>query len=144
MEDSSYEALYMGAYIFVFVIAITITIYLFSSISELSEKAYEYGRAKVDLAVSENVPIENAVILSGSEVISYYFNYIKKDLYSNKPTKNYYTVTIQTKTELLKEGSAYSYEQVKNLIGLSNKYTLKYESKNESTKLANVTLKVII
>ena len=137
MEDSAYESIYTGVYVFIFIIALTITIFLFKSISNLSEKSYEYGKAKTDLAVSEDVPSENTIILTSQEVISYYFNYIRKDLYSleSTPTNNYYTVTINGVGILATD----NYSVVKDNIGLSGKYKLEYLSKNGEKAQISIT-----
>ena len=137
MEDSAYESIYTGVYVFVFIIAISITIFLFKSISDLSEKSYEYGKIKTDLAVSENVPSESIITLSGQEVVSYYFNYIRKDLYNplSAPANKYYNVTINGVNILEYD----NYEQVKNKIGLNNKYKLEYKSK-DNTGLAQISI----
>lgn len=138
MEDSAYESIYTGVYVFVFIIAVTITIFLFKSISDLSEKSYEYGKIKTDLTISEDVPSESIIILSGSEVISYYFNHIRKDLYNplSMPTNKYYNVTING-VNLLESDS---YEVVKNKVGLNNKYKLEYTSRTGSTGIAEISI----
>ncbi len=142
MEDSTFEAMHVAVSIFVFIIAISATIYLFSSISELSERSYEYGKVKVDAAVSEQVPSENAVILDSSQVIAYYFNYVKKDLYlaPDATVKQEYKVTINTPSGTLTNNL--TYQQVLTSVGSTRKYILEYTSKNTSGAIPVATINI--
>lgn len=94
--ENSYEALYTGVYIFVFVAALTIALYLFQGVNELADSAYDYGKAVEDNALVEtNTDIEESKYLSREDVISYYFNYIKKDNYeSGTDVEGLQTLTI--------------------------------------------------
>lgn len=143
MEDSTFEAMHVAVNIFVFVIAISATIYLFSSISKLSERAYEYGKAKVDNAVAEQVPSENAIVLDSSQVISYYFNYVKKDLYAtpDSTVKQEYKVTINTPSGIITNTNL-TYSDVLNAVGTTRKYVLKYISKDTSGATPVATINI--
>ncbi|MEG0872482.1 MAG: hypothetical protein RSE00_00915 [Clostridia bacterium] len=143
MEDSSYESIYTGVYIFIFIIALTGTIYLFTSVGTLAEKAYEFGNVKSDKAIIENIPVDNVITLSPSEVISYYFNYVQKDMYSVSSADNMtnrYNLTITGRHGAL--ASTLNYEQAKDAIG-TGEYVLRYESENvdaKGKKIARVTI----
>ncbi len=81
MEESSFQAIYTGVYIFVFIAALTTTLYMFRNVNELAENAYNYGEIATNQSVIQ-APSEDYKI-TGEELISYYFNYIKKDKYES-------------------------------------------------------------
>lgn len=83
--ENSYEAIYTGVYLFVFVAAMTIAVYLFQGINDLANTSYDYGKAVTDNAIIETSD-EDTKYLSKEDIISYYFNYIKKDNYEDAPT----------------------------------------------------------
>lgn len=80
--ENSYEALYTGVYLFVFVAAMTIAVYLFQGVNDLANNSYDYGKVVTGDAVIET-DTEEAKYLSREDLISYYFNYIKKDNYED-------------------------------------------------------------
>lgn len=143
MEDSTFEAIHVAVNIFVFIIAITATIYLFKSISELSEKAYEFGKLKIDSVVAEQVPSENAVVLDSSQVISYYFNYVKKDLYAepDATVKQEYKITINTPSGTITRTDL-TYQEALNSIGTTRKYILEYKTKNTASGIPVATINI--
>ena len=152
MEDSAYEAIYTGVYVFIFIIALTVSLLLFNGINEVADLSYEFSNKISGSETLVNVPVEQNLLLSPSEVLSYYFNYIQKDLYSTEfvnsksgvvATK--YNVTIYTKakdqlnytnTMLSKD---LSIAEVLNAIGTDGKYILRYESV-ASNGVANITI----
>ena len=78
--NNSFEAIYTGVYIFVFIAALTISLYLFNGVNRLAQSAYDFGKISSSSAIIESDGIED-VYLTKEEVISYYFNYVKKDEY---------------------------------------------------------------
>lgn len=80
--ENSYEAIYTGVYLFVFVAALTIALYLFQGVNDLADRSYDYGKVVEGNAVIET-DTEEKKYLSREDLISYYFNYIKKDNYEN-------------------------------------------------------------
>ena len=83
MENAS-EAIYLGIYTMIFVIALSLTVFLFSSMLDYSEDAYEYMHSLGNDAVIVNAPANRHLLINGQDVISYYYNYIKKDSPQNK------------------------------------------------------------
>ena len=125
MEDSAYQALFTGTYIVVFIMALTVTLYLFNSISEFAELAYEFNVTSEDSSTIINAPVEANRLLTGEEVLSYYYNYVKHDLYTEKESPINYKVTITgINTNELKDKSLY---EVAQKIGVDNKYILHYK-----------------
>lgn len=120
--ENSYEALYTGVYIFVFVAALTIALYLFQGVNDLADNAYDYGKAVDSSAVIEtDTDAEDSKYLSREDVISYYFNYIKKDNYaSGTSVEGIPTVTINGITS-----SNLSYSEL--ISSLSGDKDKKYE-----------------
>ena len=85
MEDSAFEAIYTGVYIFIFIAALTMTLYMFKNVNELAERSYEYGIIASGDRLIE-APEEPDKILNKSDIVSYYCNYIKQDSYDNTNT----------------------------------------------------------
>ena len=77
--DSVNEALYIGIYTFIFVIALSLTIFLFSSLMSYTDRVYEYMHDLSNDGVNISLQADRHLILSSQEVVSYYYNYIKKD-----------------------------------------------------------------
>lgn len=138
MEDSSYEALYTGVYIFIFIAALTITLFLFKSVSDVAEKAYEFGNASQSGSVLVNVPVDENRYLNGSEVISYVYNYIQGDLFSSQRVNDEYEIVIKNKdgqTVINKRLTvANVYDQINKTINVKSKYILKYDQVNADGK----------
>lgn len=82
MEESSFQAIYTGVYIVIFIAALTTTLYLFNGINSLAENSYNYGNVITGKTVIE-APNENELNLNGNDIVSYYFNYVKKDKYES-------------------------------------------------------------
>lgn len=143
MENSAYEALYTGAYILVFIMALTVALYLFNSINDFADLAYEFNTTVEDKSTIINAPTEANILLTGEEVLSYYYNYVKHDLYTEKESLINYNVKIfKSPTAEL------NYEELKNLplneiakkIGMDNKYILKYETAEYDGDKKNITI----
>lgn len=134
MESSATKALYLGAYIFVFVSALTVTLFLFNSILDFSNLAYEFETSNANNQILVNVPVEAERLLSSDEVASYYYNYIKKDVYVNNTNDtNIYEVQIDGTNEELKATD--DYKTIISKIGVNNKYILRYEQVDEKGKV---------
>ena len=126
MEESASQAIYTGAYVLVFIMSLTITLYLFNSIIDFSDLAYEYNVKSEDNATIIDAPAEANRLLTGEEVISYYYNYVKHDLYTEKVSPVNYNVDL--KIGVSKEDlNNMSLLQISNAIGIDNKFILYYK-----------------
>lgn len=126
MEESASQAIYTGAYILVFIMSLTITLYLFNSIIDFSDLAYEYNVKSEDNATIIDAPAEANRLLTGEEVLSYYYNYVKHDLYTEKVSSVNYNLDI--KIGVSKEDlSNMSLLQISKAIGMDNKFILSYK-----------------
>lgn len=127
MENAN-EAIYIGVYTTIFVIALSLTVFLFSSLMDYSEKAYDYMHSLGNDAILVNVPVNRHLILSGQEVISYYYNYIKKDRFTDEEYNNKTIVSInlntKNETPLLITNENLTYKELSEKVGLANKYIL--------------------
>lgn len=147
MEDSAFEALYTGAYVFVFIIALTVTIFLFSSITDFADLAYEYEETSGDSSVIVDTPVNQNLLLSSDEVMSYYYNYIKKDIYGDDSKKESYNVIIKTKAKdeagadlsVISGESDMTISELSDRLGKNNKYILRYKSVDNA---GNVTIEI--
>ena len=147
MEDSAFEALYTGAYVFVFIIALTVTIFLFSSITDFADLAYEYEETSGDSSVIVDTPVNQNLLLSSGEVMSYYYNYIKKDIYGDDSKKESYNVIIKTKAKdeagadlsVISGESDMTISELSARLGKNNKYILRYKSVDN---VGNVTIEI--
>ena len=81
--NNAFEALYTGVYIVIFITSVTIALFLFRSINEFAEDSYNYGNQATSESLIEATG-ETNLTLSADEVIPYYFNYVKKDIYQER------------------------------------------------------------
>ena len=127
----------------IFVVALSITIFLFSSLMNYSEEAYDYMHMSSNGAVLVNVPVNRHLILNGQDVISYYYNYVKKDRYSDS-TYNSNTVVninLNTKNEspVILTSDTITYKELLEKISLTDKYILTVdESSNSQITYINI------
>lgn len=122
------EAIYMAVYTLIFVMALSLTIFLFSSLMDYSDEAYEYMHSLNNNGVVLNAPVNRHLLLNGQEVISYYFNYIQKDKYLNRDYDDKTVVSINLNTR--NDSPAYltqedlTYKEAAEKIGITSKYIL--------------------
>lgn len=142
MENAN-EAIYIGIYTMIFVIALSLTIFLFSSLMNYTDEAYDYMHQQSNDAVTVTGEVNRHLILTGQEVLSYYYNYIKKDRYSDDTVNNDVVVNInlstKNETPLMLDSKTLTYKEAINKIGMNNKYILTVDkSNNENTTCINI------
>ena len=155
MDSSAYEAIYTGVYIFIFIIALTVAIVLFNSITNFADLAYEFTNRIDSNSTIVQAPVEENLLLDSNKVLSYYYNYIQKDLYGDGESANMgtqkekYKISIYTKVNdngipkldsKLEKGL--TLEEAIERIGINsdnNKYILTYDSKDEGS--IDITIK---
>ena len=145
MEDSTSTALYTGAFVMVFVSSLTISLFLFNSILDFSELAYNYNVNIADNQTIINTPVGAERLLSSEEVASYYYNYVSYDLYESGTKNNNFDVRIYTNTSvtsssLLKPKTNYettgidwTYKELMDKLD-GKTYILTYESVESDSK----------
>lgn len=131
MENAN-EAIYIGVYTMIFVIALSLTIFLFSNMMSYSERAYDYLHAVGDNSITESTIVNRNLIISGQEVISYYFNYVKKDRFDSA-TYNSNTIVKIYLNKYEPDGSGgiendWSYEKLLQNINLEDSYILSVDT----------------
>lgn len=142
MENAN-EAIYIGIYTLIFVIALSLTIFLFSSLMNYTDEAYDYMHKQSNDAVMVTGEVNRHLILTGQEVLSYYYNYIKKDRYSDETVNSDTIVTInlntKNETPLILDNKNLTYKEVSNKIGMNSKYILSVDNRtNESVTYINI------
>ena len=142
MENAN-EAIYLGIYTMIFVIALSLTVFLFSSMLDYSEDAYEYMHSLGNDAVIVNAPANSHLLINGQDVISYYYNYIKKDRFSDEDYNNNVIVSINLHTKdespLMLEDEDISYKDLLEKVGLNNKYILTVgDNTNDTNTYINI------
>lgn len=142
MENAN-EAIYLGIYTMIFVIALSLTVFLFSSMLDYSEDAYEYMHSLGNDAVIVNAPANRHLLINGQDVISYYYNYIKKDRFSDEDHNNNVIVSINLHTKdespLMLEDEDISYKDLLEKVGLNNKYILTVgDNTNDTNTYVNI------
>ena len=142
MENAN-EAIYIGIYTMIFVIALSLTIFLFSSLMNYTDEAYDYMHQQSNDAVTVTGEVNRHLILTGQEVLSYYYNYIKKDRYSDETVNNdiVLNINLSTKNEtpLMLDSKTLTYKEAINKIGMNNKYILTVDkTTNENTTYINI------
>lgn len=138
MEESTFDAIYIGVYVFVFIIAVSSAVFLYQSISEYAEQAYEYSHMIDSGSLILNTETSRNRILTGDEVLNYYYNYVKQDNYGEQKVETNYTVLInlnsKTETENLLTNTNLRYKEVAEQIGLNNQYLLEYREETADGK----------
>lgn len=89
MEDSAYNGIMIGVYVFIFIIATGLTIYLFSTVVKFADKAYEYGKVTTGDSVIETTAASPYNTVTGAELLTYYYNYKSPDKYGTATAINY-------------------------------------------------------
>lgn len=142
MENAN-EAIYIGIYTMIFVIALSLTIFLFSSLMNYTDEAYAYMHEQANDAVMVTGEINRHLVITGQEVLSYYYNYIKKDRYSDENINSDIIVSINLNTKnespLMLESKNLTYKEVINKIGMNDRYILTVDNRtNENTTYINI------
>ena len=75
MEENISDALHIGVSVFMFVAAISASLLLMQNISKMSELSLE-SLGKMDSNILERNVVPAAYVVTGSEVISYYSNFV--------------------------------------------------------------------
>lgn len=145
MEESAFDAIYIGIYVFIFVIAVTATIFLYKSISDYSDMAYEFSHKSDNGALIVGSEVQRNNIINGEEVINYYYNYIKKDKYdgSNAQNSNYIvSINLNGKGQSpnLLTDTNLTYKELIQKIGFNNKYVIEYTKQtNDGKAMINIS-----
>lgn len=143
MEESAFDAIYIGIYVFVFVIAVTATMFLYNSISDYADLAYEFSHKVDEGALIVGSEVQRNKIITGDEVINYYYNYIKKDKYDSNNNSNYIVninLNGKNETENLLISTDLTYKEVVQQIGITNKYLVEYTKETSDGKaIINIT-----
>jgi|GEM_PF-1927768 len=114
MEESAYNGLMVGVYVFIFITAISLTIFLFSSTISFSDKAYEYGKVTTGDSIIETTSAPQNNVITGAELLTYYYNYKSPDKYGEALVPKY------------------DFQDINN-IDINKTYTLIYETANTTT-----------
>lgn len=150
MENSTFEAIYTGVYIVVFMAALTITIFLFKTTNDYADLAFEYNERALDESVIINAPVQKFRLINGNEVISYFYNYIKRDVFGDSKTTIEYVVTVrnQGNTPIISSDknitsqttlNSTTYSKFVNLINLNGKYVLNYKTVSQNLVYIDIT-----
>lgn len=150
MEDTSTSAIYTGAFILIFVSSLTIALFLFNNVVTLADTAYEFNTNIDSNKTIVNVPVGKNLLITPEEVASYYYNYIKYDLFNasatadeesisddNENKKNFEVTIYDNSNNLLNEVSDYQ-TLMEKLNGKT--YILTYDYVDTSNK-AHITIK---
>ena len=141
--DSVNEALYIGIYTFIFVIALSLTIFLFSSLMSYTDHVYEYMHDLSNDGVNISLQADRHLILSSQEVVSYYYNYIKKDRLSENIVDDsvVLSINLNTKNEspIYLERTDLSYKDLMQKLGNNTQYILTVgRNSNENVTYLNI------
>ena len=141
--ESVNDALYIGIYTFIFVIALSLTIFLFSSLMSYTDRVYEYMHDLSNDGVNISLQADRHLILSSQEVVSYYYNYIKKDRLSENIEDNsvVLSINLNTKNEspIYLERTDLSYKDLMQKLGNNTQYILTVgRNSNENVTYLNI------
>lgn len=126
--DNVNEAIYIGVYTFIFVIAMSMTVFLFSHLMTYTDQAYDYMHTSSNGGLNVSLHANRHLILSSQEVVSYYYNYIKKDRLSENIIDNSVVVSINLNTKdetpIYLERTDLSYKELMQKLGENTQYVL--------------------
>ena len=143
MGENATEGIFIAVYVFVFIIALSATITMFYMINNYAELSYEYGKnVENSGTLIENTSKSTYRLVTGSEVISYFFNY-KKNNTGDDYKYNIQILDEKGIDEFAITGFDESYAWVLKSITPSDIYYLTYDSINEiNDKITiNITIK---
>lgn len=135
MENSAYQSLIMGIYTFIFIAATSITVYLYTNTYQYADKAYDYSNRVSKDAVILNTSVETDRILTGSEVITYCYNYIIKDK-GISPNLN---IEIWKSNKIDTINSSIKMKTLIDTIDINKNYKLQYISLAGTTPFIKIT-----
>lgn len=135
MESSANEGLIIATYVFVFIIALSSAVYLFNAIYKYSELAYEYGKNINKSNLLTGIPGDKKIIVKGTDIMSYIYNYTKYDSYSDSSNvdKKYNICIKNSKDSANIDINSTSYSQLLNKLDLSKDYELVYVGKTSGS-----------
>lgn len=135
MSDSIYQMFFTGVFIFVFVIATTITITLFTTVTTYSEKAYEYGKlTSNDSIIEVSSDVKDYNIVSGTELLSYKYNYVDNNKYGDQKPDENYIFTLGDKVLNSKNFN----------IDLTKNYILEYVGYTAENKIPTINIRELV
>jgi len=148
MDESAQQAISIGVNVTIFVVALTISLNLIFSVRNLANVAKEVNDSVADGSKQEAVEKHNEMIMTGYEVASYYYNYIKPyyETVYNHPNINVRVDTQgdgNSENDVTKDTSLTFGMFVKNL-GLNDKYRLFIEKHYEDTGITDVVIQKVI
>ena len=137
--ESVNDALYIGIYTF----TLSLTIFLFSSLMSYTDRVYEYMHDLSNDGVNISLQADRHLILSSQEVVSYYYNYIKKDRLSENIVDNsvVLSINLNTKNEspIYLERTDLSYKDLMQKLGNNTQYILTVgRNSNENVTYLNI------
>lgn len=135
MGENAQEGIFIGVYIFIFIVALSATIVMFTMINDYADLSYEYGKQVGNGALIENVPETTYRIVTGDQLISYYYDYIKKNTKYKLVVKNKDDQIIELKSDM-------GYAEVLELCNPMKNYFLSYDSVDKNGDV-NITIKEI-
>lgn len=161
MDESAQQAVSIGVNLTIFVIALTISLTLMFSVRDMAKIATEVDSGVPDGALQLSTENVDDRIISGYELIAYYYNYIVP-YYQSADDKNEYNhpnvgVVIQAKDtvfkkeiidgnnqNLEKENDNFSFNEFKNKVDLNAKYLLNIKNHYDNTGTISGTTVIYI
>ena len=136
MGENAQEGIFIGVYIFVFIVALSATIMMFTMINNYADLSYDYGKQIGEGALIENVPETTYRIVTGDQLISYYYDY----MYRQNTRYRLVVKDKDNKTIEFREGMLY--ERVLKFCDPMKNYYLSYDSVDKYGNV-NITIKEI-
>lgn len=161
MDESAQQAVSIGVNVTIFIVALTVTLSLMFGVRDIADVAGKVDKNIPDGSMVLATKDLDSRIISGYEVISYYYNYIKpyfKDESGNKEY-NHKNIGIVIKTEddvfrkefiagnvdnITTENDALSYNSLKSKIDLNANYTLSIKEHYKNTNTESGTTIIYI
>jgi len=129
MEQSAFEALMIGVYLFIFIAALTAGVLLMSNVLDMVNFANEQAIVGMNGTLAETVGVVNERIYTGAQLLTYYRE--QKERQTLEKAELGYRFNVKS-SENGEESSLNSFiENISSLNKLNKKFILKYKGQDD-------------
>ena len=133
MEQSAFEALMIGVYVFVFITALTAGVLLMSNVIDMVNYANDQAIVGMNGTLAETVGVVNERVYTGAQLVTYYREQEERETLEKEESKYTFNVTL---------GQGQAERSLKNFIEqnsalefLNEKFVLTYEGEKDGKEL---------
>lgn len=128
MEQSAFEALMIGVYVFVFIIALTAGILLMSNVIDMVNYANDQAVVGMNGTLAETVGVVSERVYTGAQLVTYYREQEEKIALEKEESKYSFYVTLG---DVQGEKSLKNFIEQNSVLGfLNEKFVLTYKGES--------------